>query len=249
MATDARDLPPEQTPQPKPQPERLSDRRNPFAGFPEPSLDGEVPMTEEEFLWVREYSDLPLEWWDGTCYFRFWDDQNLRGMSSGTVRHAFVIDNTYGALFRLINDGDVCRAYGSNLDIRITKDDGSRGFVTPDASIVCGEPVIYDGKEIGNPTVVFEVLSRSTHGRDRGDKLRLYLRNDSIQAVVLIDPQRIQVEVCTKLDDGVGFSVRIFSDFDDIVRLPGAEVDLPLRDIYRRVDFEPETPETERPSG
>jgi Uma2 family endonuclease len=77
-------------------------------------------------------------------------------------------------------------------------------FVYADASIVCGPLLLRpDTRDVvTNPTVVVEVLSRSTEGYDRGDKLHGYLALPSVRHVVLVSQRQVQIDVYTRHDDG-----------------------------------------------
>jgi len=71
----------------------------------------------------------------------------------------------------------------------------------PDLMIVCGEPEYYKGKEeyvILNPTLVVEVLSKSTQKFDFETKLPCYLTVDSVKTVMLIDQYSKKIYVYEK---------------------------------------------------
>ncbi|HYL99575.1 MAG TPA: Uma2 family endonuclease [Blastocatellia bacterium] len=63
------------------------------------------------------------------------------------------------------------------------------GFYTyPDAVAVCGEPQFEDREldTLVNPTLIIEVLSKSTEAYDRGAKLEFYRALDSLTQILLI---------------------------------------------------------------
>lgn len=75
----------------------------------------------------------------------------------------------------------------------------------PDLSMVCG-PIEFDPADprettVTNPTLIIEVLSRTTEEVDRGDKWRDYQRIPSLQEYVLIS-QDPRVEVYRRMSSG-----------------------------------------------
>jgi Uma2 family endonuclease len=109
-------------------------------------------------------------------------------------------------------------------------------YTYPDVSVVCGKPVFED-KEVDtllNPKVVFEVLSESTEGYDRGKKFEHYRRIESLAEYVLIDQYTPHVEVHTRQPDG-RWLLWETNDLGAAVRLQSIECSLNMKDIYARV--------------
>lgn len=110
------------------------------------------------------------------------------------------------------------------------------GFVYPDVSVYCGEPLFHDDERdvLVNPTLVVEVLSETTERFDRGDKLIGYRSVPSIGQVALVSQHERRVEVFTRegdrwmLDDFTG---------EDVVGLPSIDCELPLVGLYRNVEL------------
>jgi Uma2 family endonuclease len=78
--------------------------------------------------------------------------------------------NILGELFQRLR-GKICRPLGSNLAVRLA---GAKAYVFPDVTVVCGTPEYVIKGDIGcllNPSVVVEVLSKSTAARDETGKL------------------------------------------------------------------------------
>lgn len=79
--------------------------------------------------------------------------------------HVQIEANILGELFQRLR-GKICRPLGSNLAVRLA---GAKGYVFPDVTVVCGTPEYVIKGDIGcllNPSVVVEVLSKSTAARD-----------------------------------------------------------------------------------
>ncbi|MEZ4730056.1 MAG: Uma2 family endonuclease [Caldilineaceae bacterium] len=65
--------------------------------------------------------------------------------------------------------------------------------------VVCGSVHYWPGRTdtIMNPTVIIEVLSKSTRGLDQGEKFTWYRSLASLQDYLLIDQYRIHVDIIT----------------------------------------------------
>lgn len=122
-------------------------------------------------------------------------DGEVWAMSGGSPEHAAIA----GAIIALLQQGLAgkrCRVFTSDLRVRVT----STGLGTyPDASVICGsvalDPTDVRGHTATNPTVLVEVLSTSTAGYDRGEKLAHYQSVDSVREVMLVahDDQRVDL--------------------------------------------------------
>ena len=109
----------------------------------------------------------------------------------------------------------------------------------PDLSVVCGEPR-YDTSanphSLLNPQAIFEVLSPSTEGFDRGDKFLRYQRLESLTDYVLVASEQGQVEHFARQLDG-SWLYRRHDAPGNVLRLASVGAELPLAEIYERVTF------------
>ncbi len=148
-------------------------------------------------------------------------------MSGGSPRHSFL-----GAqMIRLLGQallGKSCNAYTSDLRLGLSSD----VFVYADAVVVCQPIMFRPGTKdvVTNPSVVVEVLSKSTEGYDRGDKLAGYLALNSVQHVVFVAQRQARVEIYTRHDDG-SFRFEI-QQAGGTFELSGIEVTLDVDTIY-----------------
>jgi Uma2 family endonuclease len=142
-------------------------------------------------------------------------------MSGGSARHSFL-----GAqMIRLLGHallGTSCNAYTSDLRLGLASD----VFVYADAVVVCHPMTFRPGTKdvVTNPSVVVEVLSKSTEAYDRGDKLAGYLALASVEHVVFVAQRQARVEIYTRHDDGT-FRFEIHQSGGSF-SLPGIEVTL-----------------------
>ena len=109
----------------------------------------------------------------------------------------------------------------------------------PDLVVVCGEPQFLDRQPdtLLNPTIIIEVLSRSTEAYDRGEKFRQYRTLESLREYCLISSEGIQVDLFTLRE---GLWVLTSADrLEDTVEIQSIGCHLALARIYSKVEFEP----------
>ena len=120
--------------------------------------------TLEEYLQLEADTDCKHEYHAGQVY----------AMSGGTIEHGLIGGNVFSALkTKLRAAGGNCRALNNDIKIYIaTKDQ----YVYPDAMAVGGDLQRSDreANAITNPTLVVEVMSKSSANRDRSDKFYTY---------------------------------------------------------------------------
>ena len=119
-------------------------------------------------------------------------------------------------------------------DLRIAVDSGRR-YLYADAVIVCGT-VEYDAivpSAIVNPVTVFEVLSPSSEGYDRGLKFEFYGALDTLREYVLIDQERRRVEVRHRPDAQAEWRYETVAGTAGEVPLPSFGFGLAMERLYR----------------
>lgn len=160
-------------------------------------------------------------------------DGRVYAMGGGTAAHDVIANTLRRELDRSL-ERHRCRAHGPDMRIHTATGNGRY----PDALIDCGR-FVADALDAQEPTVVFEVLSRSTAWIDQGQKLRDYSATRSIYQYVLIsqDEPRVMVYLrgeSGRLDIEDAF---LLEGLDAVLDLPSLGVSIPLSAIYARVDF------------
>lgn len=141
-----------------------------------------------EYLALEASSNVKHEFLGGQIY----------AMAGGTPEHAALAAAAIGLLFPQLRGGN-CRAYDADLRVRTPS-----GLSTyPDVTVICGpstrDPI--DAQAVTNPTLIIEVLSRSTEEYDTGDKFTHYKTLASLRQYVLVSHRNRSVEVWTRDDD------------------------------------------------
>jgi Uma2 family endonuclease len=148
-------------------------------------------------------------------------------MTGGSQAHALIAVNLISALRPLLR-GSPCRPNGSDLKIVIPATGNSR---YPDVTIDCGK---FDpgSNAASEPTVVFEVLSKSTASIDKDDKLWDYCSVPSIRQYICIYQDRLRVLDWRRNDEGRFALQNLILGPDDVLHVHGLGAPLTVAEIY-----------------
>lgn len=181
-------------------------------------------MSEAEYLVFEAKSKIKHEFMDGEIF----------AMAGATRKHNLATTNISTELNLRLRETD-CEVYVSDFRIKIR--DGHN--VYPDVAVACGEiETEANDTTLLNPIVVFEVLSKSTEKRDRGDKAEDYFKLNSLQDYVLVSQYRVRVEHFSRQKNNV-WTLKIYEDLNDIVELVSIKCQVSLKLIYLKLNIPP----------
>ncbi|MFB2977629.1 Uma2 family endonuclease [Microseira sp. BLCC-F43] len=188
--------------------------------------------TPEEYLALEEAAEYKSEYHDGV----------IIPMTGGTTNHNRIALSMSIAL-RLALKGQEYDVFISDVRLWIPR---IRSYVYPDVMVIAGKPEYHDNHKdtITNPQVIIEVLSKSTRNYDRGDKFSYYRTIPSFQEYILIDQKKIAIEQYSK-QANKRWSFSEYNEEDTDLFFSSLQVQVPLVDIYEKVDFEAEESEEE----
>lgn len=172
--------------------------------------------TVEQYLALERYSTIKHEYHRGYVY----------AMAGGTQSHNLIGGNAY-AQIRAAVRGTGCRAFTSDIKVRQSPED----YVYPDVVVTCDPRDNAPGQDwIAFPTLVVEVLSRSTAGYDRGGKFDDYKGIATLREYVLIEYSRRAVEVWRRDNEG-GWTSTVYGP-DGAVPLTTLDLTFTFAAIY-----------------
>ena len=188
------------------------------------AANANVLVSPAQYLKAERSAEIKSEYHDGQIF----------AMSGGSLAHSVIPAALIAALIAALRDRD-CTVVTTDLRVQIGR---QSSFVYPDVTVFCGEPQLADehNDTLQNPTVVVEVLSKSTEGYDRGYKFGKYRRIESLRDYVLVSQTEPKIEVFSTTDSGQWLFTE-FAGTDDICVLPGIGCNIALADVYRRVRF------------
>jgi len=181
-------------------------------------------MSEEEYLAFEAKSKIKHEFMDGELF----------SMAGATRRHNLATTNISTELNLQLRETD-CEVYASDFRVKIR--DGHN--VYPNVAVACGE-IETEGHDttLLNPVMVFEVLSKSTEKRDRGDKAEDYFKLNSLQDYVLVSQYRVRVEHFSRQKNNA-WTLKFYESLDDVVELRSINCQISLKLIYLKLNITP----------
>ncbi len=188
----------------------------------------EISLTIKEYLQLELDTQQRYEFHSGEVF----------ALAGGSIAHTLLVGNIYSALrSNLQKAKKLCKALSSEAKLNI--ETGNK-FVYPDSMVVCGELQVSEASQeaIINPTLIVEVLSKSTAAYDRGDKFFFYRQVPTFKEYVLIEQDRYLVEVFTKKDATNSWEIARYEGLDKQILLPALDISIAMEDLYFDVEIE-----------
>jgi Uma2 family endonuclease len=181
-------------------------------------------ITPEEYLELERKAEFKSEYFNGEIF----------AMGGASPRHVLIVTNLVVGLGTQLR-GKPCGVFSSDLRVKIP----ATGLYTyPDVVVLCDKPQ-YDDKQkdtLINPTVIVEVLSKSTKDYDRGEKFEQYRSIESFTEYILAAQDKFHVEHFARQTDG-SWLLKETNNIEDSIKLDSIGCELQLADIYANYDF------------
>ncbi len=199
-----------------------------------------VVNTIDEYLELERASEERHEYLDGQIY----------QMAGESGAHADICTNLVGELHPQLR-GKLCRVRSKDTKV-LSGSMPRHRFMTkglfsyPDVVVICGEPQYLDEHRdvVINPTVIVEVLSPSTEAFDRGEKFRRYRTYlESLTDYVLISQSMPLIEHYRRQPNNEWVLAAV-GQLEERLSVASIGCTLRLTEVYDRVTFPAETPET-----
>ena len=178
----------------------------------------------EEYLEMENASIEKHEYYKGEVF----------AMSGAKVPHNTISSNLSGILYNKLK-GKKCKPYGSDQRIHIQS---NTLFTYPDISIICGEIITLnnDDYNVLNPSVIIEVLSKSTKNYDRGEKFKLYRDILTLKEYILVDSETIHIEVF-RLNESNRWELEEYNSVENFLFIKAIDEKIVLSEIYEGVNI------------
>lgn len=181
-------------------------------------------VTPQEYLERERRAETKSEYFNGEIY----------ALAGASLRHTVIAANviaTFHAQFR----GRPCTVHTGDLRVKVNP----TGLYTyPDVVVVCGQPTFDDAQKdtLLNPTLIVEVLSESTEAYDRARKFDHYRKLESLTDYLLISQDLALVEHRVR-QSADKWLIGFFMGLDTVVAIPSLDCELPLADVYDKIDW------------
>ena len=182
------------------------------------------PMTLDQFLAWEERQELRYEF----------DGFQPLAMTGGTAAHAAIQRNLLIALGVGLRNRS-CQPFGSELKIHVAD-----VIHYPDAFVV-RTPVAKRAKIVTDPVVIFEVVSDSSVTTDFVTKNAEYRATPSVQRYIVL--QQTKAAAAVFFRKGEDWVSDLLAGPDATLHMPEIDLNIPLSEIYRGIEFEPEDAE------
>lgn len=181
-------------------------------------------MTPREYLAQERQAETKSEYLDGEVY----------ALAGASYAHTMIASNALVSLAPQLKRRS-CTVHGSDLRINVRETDF---YAYPDIVVICGKPQFADHQRdtLLNPSVIFEILSRSTEGYDRGEKFTHYRLLESLTDYILVSQHRPLVEHYARQQDE-SWLLKSYVGLDAVLPIPSIGCELSLADIYDKVEW------------
>ncbi|MGB5594899.1 MAG: Uma2 family endonuclease [Crocosphaera sp.] len=181
--------------------------------------------TPQEYLSREETSLVKHEYING----------EIIEMTGGTPNHNEISLN-FATTLKLKLRGQNAKIYMTDLRLWIP---AYQVYTYPDIMVITGQPILVENRQdtITNPTLIIEVLSKSTKNYDQGDKFDAYCSLSTFQEYILVDQYKYQVKHYTK-QDKQQWLITTYNSQDDTLSLISFNCEVKLSEIYEEITFD-----------
>jgi len=176
-------------------------------------------MSAAEYLQMERQATQKHEFVNGIVY----------AMAGASREHDLIAGDGFAAILARLEPP--CLAFTSDMKVRI-RHASDECYYYPDISVTCSQ-LDNNRYELTQPSLIVEVLSRSTDDADRGYKFTDYKTLPSMQEYVLVHQERPRVEIYRRR---TGWEKETYEP-DAEIELESVRVTLPITAFYRRVTF------------
>ncbi|HBG43038.1 MAG TPA: prevent-host-death protein [Firmicutes bacterium] len=186
-------------------------------------------ISYEEYMELVESSDQRYELIDGVVYL----------LASPSFKHQIVVSEIAYRFYSFFKNKR-CRSLTAPLDVRLfgfaTKFEEDPNVVQPDLVVICDSDKVNaaEDKYMGTPTLIVEVLSPSTRGKDQATKLNLYMRS-GISEYWVVDFHRKTVSQYTFTAERDFDNTLTLQEGDTIISNAFAGLEIALAEIFASV--------------
>jgi Uma2 family endonuclease len=181
-------------------------------------------LTPQDYLALERQAETKSEYYAGEVF----------AMAGASRKHNTIVTNLAYLLVGQLK-GRSCEVYNSDMRVKVS----ATGLYTyPDLVVVCGKPRFDDDQEdtLLNPTVIIEVLSKSTEAYDRSEKFAQYRALESMADYLLIAQDIARLEHYARQPDGSWRFLETVG-LDSVAVVDSIQCRLSLADVYDKVDL------------
>ena len=187
------------------------------------TMTAKRPMTVEAYIEFEEQSEIRHEFING----------NLIPMPGTSSDHNDICINIVQLLRAALKGLGTYKIHQENVKVQITS---AKDYTYPDVFLV-SDPRDIESQYIKQfPSTIFEVISKTSRIEDSADKFLRYKNIESLQNYILVDSEKVLVEVRVKLENG-DWEASAYLAADERFPLPALGLELEMSSVYEGVSF------------
>ncbi len=182
-------------------------------------------ISPEQYLEMERISEIKHEYYKGEIF----------AMSGASWEHNVITYNINRIVAPFVHKKG-CKLFGSDLRVHIPE---NSLFTYPDFTIVCENyhSAIMYADNLTNPSVIIEILSKSTRDYDRGTKFNLYRNIKTLKEYLLIDSTSISIEIFARQNDN-SWILTEFKQLSESFTITSIGLTLQLNELYEDVKMD-----------
>jgi Uma2 family endonuclease len=190
----------------------------------------ERKYTVSEFLEMEEKSEIRHEFYDGEIF----------AMAGTTMNHNRIVGRIRGFLGTIFFPKG-CDVFAENIKVEAIE---NFYYPYPDVIVTCAPEDVNGTYIVRNPSILVEVLSKSSANYDRGFKLRSYQEIASLQYYMLVAQYECYIELYSRTDQEGIWTYQSFDKPETVVSFDKLGFIMPVSAVYEGIVFlEEEKPE------
>lgn len=186
----------------------------------------------EEYFDYEEHNEFRHEFYHGELF----------RMDGTTIRHNRIIDRIKD-IIRSIFDPKGCLVVSETIRLEALKNEY---YPYPDIILTCHGFDRESETTIRNPSLIVEVLSKSTADNDRGFKWQHYRNIPTLKHYLLVSQYECLCESYSRTEKPEVWLYQSFNQMTDVIDFQHLDFQLSVSKVYENISFEPlQTEESE----
>lgn len=188
-----------------------------------------LPLTDkkyytlEEYLAWEEHNEIRHEFYQGEVF----------AMAGTTIQHNLIVDNVKDKIKQNFQPKG-CIVLTESVKLEVIK---NVYYPYPDVMLTCHTLDKKSDYIIKFPSLIVEVLSKSTSDYDRGFKWHQYKKMPSLQHYLLVSQYEMLVELYSRNDTSDIWTYQVFENQTDEIYFNHLDFKMPVQTIYQDIVF------------
>lgn len=190
-----------------------------------------LPQSEKKYYSVEEYFELENT---GEIRHEFYEGE-VFAMAGTTKNHNLITDNIRD-FFKAVFRPKGCDTFSESVKLEAIK---NTYYPYPDVMVSCDDRDKEDEYIVAHPSILVEVLSKSTAEYDKDFKLKKYKKIASLQYYLIVSQYECSVELYSRTQHPDVWLYQTYEEMTETVSFERLHFTMPVSAIYEAVSFAP----------